>query len=45
MAKPSTTSRARDAALERRLDRLGLTGKEDDWTDPVIYCASTSWTR
>src|SRR5262245_49615709 len=40
MAKPSTTSRARatDAALERRLDRLGLTGKEDDWTDRYLLC-------
>src|SRR5262249_16083526 len=40
MSKPSTTSRARatDAALERRLDRLGLTGKEDDWTDRYLLC-------
>src|SRR5215475_10626644 len=40
MAKPSTTSRGRatDAALERRLDRLGLTGKEDDWTDRYLLC-------
>jgi hypothetical protein len=40
MAKPSTTSRDRgtDAALERRLDRLGLTGKEDDWTDRYLLC-------
>jgi glycogen phosphorylase len=40
MAKPSTTSRARgtDAALERRLDRLGLTGQEDDWTDRYLLC-------
>src|SRR5215510_2839221 len=40
MAKPSTTSRARatEPALERRLDRLGLTGKEDDWTDRYLLC-------
>src|SRR5262249_1553228 len=40
MANPSTTSRARgtDAALERRLDRLGLTGQEDDWTDRYLLC-------
>src|SRR5262245_53644402 len=40
MAKPSTTSRARatDAALERRIERLGLTGKEDDWTDRYLLC-------
>ena len=40
MAKPSTTSRARatDAALERRLERLGLIGKEDDWTDRYLVC-------
>jgi glycogen phosphorylase len=40
MAKPSTTSRTRvtDAALERRLERLGLTGKEEDWTDRYLLC-------
>src|SRR5215471_11060447 len=40
MAKPSTTSptRTTDAALERRLERLGLTGKEDDWTDRYLLC-------
>ena len=40
MAKPSTTSRARvsDAALKRRLERLGLTGKEDEWTDRYLLC-------
>src|SRR5215510_13847294 len=40
MAKPSTTSRSRatDAALERRIERLGLTGKEDDWTDRYLLC-------
>ena len=40
MAKPSTTSRARvsDAALERRLERLGLTGKEDEWADRYLLC-------
>src|SRR5262245_32805636 len=25
-------------ALERRLDRLGLTGKEDEWTDRYLLC-------
>src|SRR5262245_30351801 len=40
MAKPSTTSRARaiEPALERRIERLGLTGKEDDWTDRYLLC-------
>src|SRR5262245_42340427 len=40
MAKPSTTSPAHttDAALERRLERLGLIGKEDDWTDRYLLC-------
>src|SRR5215468_12343453 len=39
MAKPSTTSRARATdALERRIGRLGLTGKEDDWTDRYLLC-------
>jgi starch phosphorylase len=27
---------AADAALERRLERLGLSGKEDDWTDRYV---------
>src|SRR5262245_46130944 len=27
-----------DHALERRLDRLGLTGKEDEWTDRYLLC-------
>src|SRR5262244_2914498 len=27
-----------DAALERRLDRLGLLGREDDWTDRYLLC-------
>ena len=26
------------AALERRLNRLGLTGKEDEWTDRYLLC-------
>src|SRR6516225_171022 len=30
---PSTS-----AALERRLDRLGLTGHEDDWADRYLLC-------
>src|SRR5215831_20917717 len=39
MAKPSTTSRARATdALERRIERFGLTGKEDDWTDRYLLC-------
>jgi hypothetical protein len=27
-----------DEALERRLERLGLTGREDDWTDRYLLC-------
>src|SRR5215831_897475 len=27
-----------DPALERRLERLGLAGKEDDWTDRYLVC-------
>jgi starch phosphorylase len=27
-----------DSALERRLDRLGLSGHEDDWTDRYLLC-------
>ncbi len=40
MGDAATVSRAAvtDAALERRLDRLGLTGKEDDWTDRYLLC-------
>jgi starch phosphorylase len=39
MAKPSMTAdRASDVALERRLERLGLTGKEDSWTDRYLLC-------
>jgi starch phosphorylase len=33
--RPQTLS---DAALERRLKRLGLTGKEDEWTDRYLLC-------
>src|SRR5262245_5214461 len=29
---------ATDAALERRLERLGLTGKPDSWTDRYLLC-------
>ena len=29
---------ATDAALERRLERLGLTGKEDGWADRYLLC-------
>jgi starch phosphorylase len=28
-----------DPALERRLERLGVTGKEDEWTDRYLLCA------
>jgi hypothetical protein len=40
MAKTATTSHIglTDAALERRLERLGLIGKEDDWTDRYLLC-------
>src|SRR6516162_11073342 len=27
-----------DPALERRLERLGLTGQEDHWTDRYLLC-------
>jgi starch phosphorylase len=27
-----------DQAMERRLERLGLTGKEDEWTDRYLLC-------
>jgi starch phosphorylase len=27
-----------DSTLQRRLDRLGLTGKEDEWTDRYLLC-------
>ena len=39
MAKraPTVSHDATDAALERRLERLGLTGKEDDWTDRYFF--------
>jgi starch phosphorylase len=33
-----TADRASDVALERRLERLGLTGKEDSWTDRYLLC-------
>jgi hypothetical protein len=35
-----TTERAplNDEAIERRLERLGLTGKEDEWTDRYLLC-------
>ena len=42
MAEAATISQAinslTDAALERRLDRLGLIGKEDNWTDRYLLC-------
>src|ERR1700730_19390329 len=31
-------SMATDAALERRLKRLGLTGDQADWTDRYLLC-------
>jgi hypothetical protein len=39
MAKPATTEshNLTDAALERRIERLGLIGKEDDWTDRYFF--------
>jgi starch phosphorylase len=40
MAKPATNTNVgvTDAALERRLERLGLTGKEDEWTERYLLC-------
>jgi starch phosphorylase len=37
---PETISRAPlvDAALQRRLKRLGLTGQDDEWTDRYLLC-------
>src|SRR5262249_18337388 len=34
----SSSSGMMDHALERRLERLGLTGKEDEWTDRYLLC-------
>jgi glycogen phosphorylase len=40
MARPATetSTDVTDAALERRLERLGLIGKEDDWADRYLLC-------
>jgi starch phosphorylase len=38
MSRTTTTSTPADLALERRLGRLGLTGKEDEWTDRYLLC-------
>ena len=38
MFKPNGQGPDADAALERRLARLGLTGKENDWTDRYLLC-------
>src|SRR5215471_13914901 len=34
----SSPSGMLDHALERRLERLGLAGKEDEWTDRYLLC-------
>jgi starch phosphorylase len=34
----STAAPGLDPALERRLERLGLTGREDEWTDRYLLC-------
>src|SRR6516164_829253 len=34
----SPSSEVADPALERRLERLGLTGKQDEWTDRYLLC-------
>jgi starch phosphorylase len=38
MADTSEQQTLTDAALERRLKRLGLTGKDDEWTDRYVLC-------
>jgi glycogen phosphorylase len=38
VTKASTHSKPTEAAMERRLDRLGLTGREDIWTDRYLLC-------
>src|SRR5262249_18910957 len=38
MTTTRTSRLTTDAALERRLARLGLTGHEDDWTDRYLLC-------
>src|SRR6516165_4685516 len=34
----SSGTNVMDPALERRLERLGLTGKDDEWTDRYLLC-------
>src|SRR5262249_54815750 len=36
-ARPSTPAMT-DPAMQQRLDRLGLTGHEDEWTDRYLLC-------
>ncbi|HLN32565.1 MAG TPA: glycogen/starch/alpha-glucan phosphorylase [Gemmataceae bacterium] len=38
MVKPVERTTAGDTALERRLERLGLTGQEEHWTDRYLLC-------
>src|SRR5262245_66493014 len=38
MAEAAVRSLPTESALERRLHRLGLTGKDDDWTDRYLLC-------
>jgi starch phosphorylase len=38
MSKDPSREIAMDAALERRLERLGLAGKENGWTDRYLLC-------
>jgi hypothetical protein len=38
MTQISERTMVTDAALARRLERLGLTGKEDEWTDRYLLC-------
>lgn len=38
MFKPTPQRPDADAALERRLARLGLSGKENEWTDRYLTC-------
>ena len=38
MQNPAELGATSDPALERRLERLGLTGKEEVWTDRYLLC-------
>lgn len=38
MSDAATRATLVDPALERRLNRLGLSGKEDEWTDRYLLC-------